>query len=278
MLASTSILGIYQVIFVLFATGLFIASLEYLKATSMFASNGILSWNITQNRWGKKFQHGWLGHCFKQLFSETGVKSLLYARIVKIVLLLYFPMGSLIWFSIALALVFNIALYNLIAFYGSDGSDQMTSIILITITLCLVPFGNELLLKAGLWFIALQSCLSYFAAGIAKLLSPQWRGGTAVTGIFNSRTYGTEWVANYLKDKPQLGVFLCWSVIIIEILFPLCLLLPLPLCLVMLTWGFVFHLLNAVIMGLNSFLWAFIATYPAILFVNSEITGFLIGI
>lgn len=31
-------------------------------------------------------------------------------------------------------------------------------------------------------------------------------------------------------------------------------------------WGLLFHLANALVMGLNSFIWAFVATYPAILF------------
>jgi len=36
--------------------------------------------------------------------------------------------------------------------------------------------------------------------------------------------------------------------------------------LVFLGWGLAFHLMNALVMGLNSFLWAFLATYGAIIY------------
>jgi hypothetical protein len=39
-----------------------------------------------------------------------------------------------------------------------------------------------------------------------------------------------------------------------------------PWRLLFLGWGVAFHLGCAVVMGLNNFLWAFIATYPALLF------------
>ena len=67
------------------------------------------------------------------------------------------------------------------------------------------------------------------------------------------------------------GVALCWSVIVMETLFPLCLVVPQPWGWPFLGWGVAFHLLCAVIMGLNSFFWAFVATYPALLYASASL-------
>jgi hypothetical protein len=37
--------------------------------------------------------------------------------------------------------------------------------------------------------------------------------------------------------------------------------------------GLLFHVLSAMTMGLNTFVWAFVATYPAILFCSFSLRG-----
>ena len=39
--------------------------------------------------------------------------------------------------------------------------------------------------------------------------------------------------------------------------------------------GLLFHMFNAFVMGLNKFFWAFLSTYPAILYCNYQIEGWL---
>src|SRR5690606_7252380 len=151
------------------------------------------------------------------------------------------------WITLFL-LISSYLITNFITFYGSDGSDQMNNLILITLFLCTSPFTNENVVFIGIVFIVAQSCLSYFVAGITKLFSKSWRSGEAVKEIFKTRTYGSEKVYNYIKDRRSLNVFLCWSVILMESLFPLVLLLPIEWALLFLAWGFTFHLLNALIM------------------------------
>jgi hypothetical protein len=68
-----------------------------------------------------------------------------------------------------------------------------------------------------------------------------------------------------------------WSVIIVECAFPLVVIAPFPLMVVLLSLGMLFHLLCAVIMGLNSFLWAFVATYPALVFANHCVRSAMTG-
>jgi len=47
-----------------------------------------------------------------------------------------------------------------------------------------------------------------------------------------------------------------------ECSFPLAIVVGSPPCLALVAWGVLFHLMNAVVMGLNSFFWAFVATCP----------------
>jgi hypothetical protein len=56
------------------------------------------------------------------------------------------------------------------------------------------------------------------------------------------------------------------DVVAAEVAFPLALPLGYPYGLVLLGWGVVFHAANALVMGINSFFWSFVATYPAILY------------
>jgi uncharacterized membrane protein YphA (DoxX/SURF4 family) len=129
----------------------------------------------------------------------------------------------------------------------------------------------------GVWFIVLQSCLSYSASGWSKLVSRTWRSGAAVFLIFNTATYGLKPIAAFLKDRKYLQKFLSWSVMIFEVIFPIALILPPKWALLLLFIGLTFHLGNAVIMGLNTFFWSFFATYPLVMVVNKDLRGYLFG-
>jgi hypothetical protein len=155
--------------------------------------------------------------------------------------------------------------------YGGDGSDQMFAILALVLLLCVHPWSTPFQLTAGLWFIATQSVLSYCAAGIAKVASAQWRSGEAVYRIFNTGSYGVGFVGQFLSSHQRMSYLLSAGVMVFETLFPLCLVLPFEFTLIFLGWGFLFHLLNAMIMGLNTFLAAFVATYPAVIFVSNQI-------
>jgi hypothetical protein len=78
--------------------------------------------------------------------------------------------------------------------------------------------------------------------------------------------YGAAPADAFLRRHPALLPWLSRSVVAAECLFPLALVTPLPVSLALLAGGLAFHLLAAVFMGLNTFLWSFAATYPAILY------------
>jgi hypothetical protein len=126
--------------------------------------------------------------------------------------------------------------------------------------------GDVHVAQASLWFIAIQGCLSYFVAGIAKVISPVWRSGEAVRRILGTRTYGSRRSASLVSGRDGVCVALSWLVMLFECTFPLALAFGITGFAIFAVLGIFFHITNAVIMGLNTFVWAFVATYPAILF------------
>ncbi|MBB5621240.1 hypothetical protein HDE69_002293 [Pedobacter cryoconitis] len=270
-----SIIETNQLILIILSIGLFISTMEYIKKIQIFSATGLLSWNVMQLRWEKKDYNSFFSPLFK-LFNEKGLAVIFALRCVIIIGLIFFPLESTYGWILVGLLGCSLLASSMITFYGSDGSDQMNMLIIITLFLCHFPLGSgSRLATIGLWFIGLQTCLSYTVAGIAKLASAEWRASTAIKDVFSTKTYGSQWAALLMKKYPGLNVFLCWNVMIMETLFPLCLILPFNYALVFIIWGFLFHLFTAIIMGLNSFFWAFMAAYPALFFINHQIQAYL---
>jgi hypothetical protein len=168
-------------------------------------------------------------------------------------------------FSVLICLVTN-AYLRARRQIGSSGAEQLTFIVLVTFGLVILAGGTEDARRIGDAFIAAQVMLAYFASGVSKAASPIWRNGAAMTGILSTEGYGIPVLASLLAKYPSLDRFLCWSVISWEIAFPLVLIAPKPLMIVLLATGVVFHVSCAITMGLNRFVWAFCGCYPAVWF------------
>jgi hypothetical protein len=172
--------------------------------------------------------------------------------------------------ALSTACVFAILVASLLMYWraplGLDGSDQMSIIMFVAVAIHKLFPGDVHVARASLWFIAAQGCLSYFVAGIAKVISPTWRSGEAVRRILGTRTYGTRASAALVTGRHGVCVALSWSLMLFECAFPLALGFGKTGFAVFAVLGIFFHMTNAVTMGLNTFVWAFVATYPAILF------------
>jgi hypothetical protein len=147
---------------------------------------------------------------------------------------------------------------------GGSGAEQLTFIALVTFALVVLAGATDGARRLGDAFLAAQVMLAYFASGVAKAASPVWRNGGAMAGILSTEGYGIPRLANLLTRYPVLDKLLCWSVIGWEIAFPLMLIAPKPLIVILLATGVVFHVSCAIVMGLNRFVWAFCGCYPAI--------------
>ena len=258
------------------AIGLIVTTLEYLAALSLFGEDGILSWRIFVTH-SRPLRFQFLENWRKAFFRPSIVAALSVLRLLSVLALLI-PHQSQGAYLIYLAIAFVTGcLISYRCMFGGDGSDQMHTIVLAgLIVYCLLGTTQAgEWQNIGIWFIALQSCLSYLSAGVSKLVSKKWRDGSAAFLIFNTCSYGTQGLANVLRDSHTNRLLMCWGVIVFECLFPLCLIAPEPVLLTFLACGVFFHLCNAVFMGLNTFLWAFAATYPAIIYCHNQLGQWL---
>jgi hypothetical protein len=154
---------------------------------------------------------------------------------------------------------------------GDDGADQMLLIMSTAFSMALLLRFADGALEVGVCFIAAQACLSYVVAGVAKLLGPDWRRGSVVAQVLATRAYGTTQVGRAIDRHPTLGRTLCWGTIVFEISFVGAIFLPFAVLIGLLAVAASFHLASAAFMGLNGFLWVFVATYPAIVYVNLQV-------
>jgi hypothetical protein len=152
---------------------------------------------------------------------------------------------------------------------GSDGAEQLTIIILVAACLAVLPVVSTERSALAVAFLAAQASLAYVTAGVAKLVSPVWRGGDALAGILATYGHGHAWAEHVLKAHPMTGLILGWGVMLFEVAFPFLLLGPDEVALAAALLGLGFHLGCAVLMGLNSFAWAFPATYACLFAVRS---------
>jgi hypothetical protein len=176
--------------------------------------------------------------------SFAGKASVLGAGLLCLPLRLYSPMGVLM---------------------ALDGAEHFFTSVLLALGVTFF-LHSPVALEVALAFVAVQACLEYASAGWSKIAG--WRGwvsGQYLLQVLASSNYGNPRAAAFVRSHPATGRFLSLSVIAIEIATPFALVLPAPFGECLLVAAFSFHLGAAAVMGLNTFVWAFPAAYPAIL-------------
>lgn len=168
--------------------------------------------------------------------------------------------------TLLLALEFLARKHN----FGGEGSDQMHFILVCALTLFFWT-TDPLARTAVVWFVGLQSMLAYFTSGLVKLKAPPWKQGEAINLVLSTDCYGDERLCRLLQRVPCISRLMCWGVILFECGFPVAVLAGTKAALIVICCGAFFHLTIAVVMGLNGFLWTFVATYPAVFEFSREI-------
>ncbi|HEX6903345.1 MAG TPA: hypothetical protein VF789_26750 [Thermoanaerobaculia bacterium] len=247
----------------LVTVGATISTLEWLANWRQLKAGGLFSWQVAESR--PALAGTLLGKLAGAFLAYPNILGLLALRLIALLALLPAIASGRFVAWILGVVVATTVLLNVRSPYGMDGSDQMATQVFGALFLGFLP-GTDFALDAALCYIALQACLSYATAGLVKVISPYWHRGDALFGIFNTRTFGHPAVARFLHGRPGLTRMLSWGVVAAELAFPLSLILGYPYGLVFLGWGVFFHAANALVMGINSFFWSFVATYPAILY------------
>jgi hypothetical protein len=172
-------------------------------------------------------------------------------------------------FQVARGGVIVIAVATLLLRFRSPlGIHASGSMVVVTFTAAALGLlaGTRLSMIFALGFITAQACLAYFVAGASKVAEPSWRTGQAIPLISATLIWGNGSRALMLRSHQRLALALCWGTMLGECAFPLVLAVPLPLTVLLLSVTAAFHVLTAIEMGLNGFVWAFGSTYPAIIF------------
>lgn len=248
---------------ILLAAWCVVSSLEWLSNRAVFDDYGLLSWNILSLRSVALYRL----KLPNALVSSRAIVCLLSLRIAAAVLLAL-GVGPA-WAMLALIILTSLIL-KLRTWLGEDGADQMGH--LVSIGALAMAVGMALpdrgLALAGVVLIAGQLTISYFFAGYTKLLSSDWRNGSAVVGVMGTHSYGHDAAAAVLGASAAASVAACWAVMVPEALFPLALIAPPLVCWAALAVFAAFHVATAVFMGLNTFVWAFLSAYPATILLN----------
>ena len=232
--------------------------------------------------WGLlKYQHRFaiantrVAHGLDFLLRYPNVLFLLAFRLFAALSLILFLANPWVRLSgILVIYLTNLLLFNLWAPH-KRGSDGLTEVFFGALMLMQLGGESRHVVQAGLWFIALQVCVSYCANGFVKIGKPAWMKGTAVFGIANHHVAGTPSAARFLHGRPHFTKALTWSAMTMECLFPLVLVAGWPWCWIFLAWGLLFHGLSAYMIGLNSFFWSYLATYPAVIYLSLRIQEIL---
>jgi Vitamin K-dependent gamma-carboxylase len=188
---------------------------------------------------------------------------------------LFLLLGSTSWIllgllGLACGMLHRFSIYN-----GpyNGGSDRLGALLIFsTAGALLSPKTGLSTLLVG--YAACQTALSYFIAGWVKIINPEWRQGQALANVFRISFYPATQSMRALADQELLIKSVSWAVIILELVFPLALLSPTWLTYALFMTG-AFHLSNAYFLGLNRFFWIWIASYPYLLWLSSQVLSAL---
>lgn len=128
--------------------------------------------------------------------------------------------------------------------------------------------SHAMLLRGALLYIAAQAFMSYFVAGVAKLASGAWRDGRALQSFLATPHFAVPAaLQRWLGSAPRRRAA-SWGVIVFECAVPLALTTPVA-CAGYLAVALGFHVGNAWAFGLNRFVLAWAASWPALLYAST---------
>ena len=227
----------------------------------VLASRPSLKPYFSQNAVGLRLEeHRWpsrLASFAAFILVRCDIRSIPLLLILSGVCLFAVSISSATCLAALLTPLFLLLLFHSTVAFGLDAADQMVTFVLIA---NVAAAASPVLAHPFNCFVAFQLLIAYGVAGVAKATSPAWRSGEAILSILSTRSLGIELPA-WLRARHSVARAICISIILFEISWLLAP-LNLPLLLVLMALGSAFHLIIAWTMGLNLFLWAFLAAYP----------------
>ncbi|MEO5666570.1 MAG: HTTM domain-containing protein [Bdellovibrionota bacterium] len=170
------------------------------------------------------------------------------------------------------AVVFATSLLISVHFRGSfnGGADAMTLVILSALCVAFAFPSHPLATKAALVYIGLHSTLSYVIAGISKLKKSRWRSGAEIRDSLKDSSYAVPATLVRSFSEAPTAFAVSWTLMLFEIAVVPALMSPHTLS-AWLVLALAFHLLNFAALGLNRFLFVWVATYPALIYLGETL-------
>jgi Vitamin K-dependent gamma-carboxylase len=239
---------------VLAALAVMQGTLELLATRRVFADDGVWQWRTLRP------DAPWLSWAL----AYRPFLVLLAIRIVAAMLLL----AGVRW-GVAPALWVTSLLVS-VRFRGTSngGSDMMLMVVLSALVVAHLGASRPAVVSAALLYVAAQSLMSYFIAGVVKAVNAPWRQGTAMRSFVRTPHFGVPAAIVSLFDSRAVSLIVSWGVIVFECAAPLALLDP-RVCVAYMSLAALFHLGNVAVFGLNRFLLAWAASWPALLYASS---------
>lgn len=261
----TDIFFVYQSTLMCVSIGLGIGALEDLAVWPIYSPRGLLSWKVSQYTFPFK-GGGFVYKILAFLLQDHIFKSIAIVRLLAAGALLVLSALNILSASLVLMLLILNGMTILRSPYGLDGAYQMYLVVLLGLSVGIASGINTNIGKISCMFITGELILSYFIAGVTKMVSPIWRRSHALIAIFGTKSYGHPVIYKFVTFSTVLTTALSWGVMIFEVGFVGVLFLSPSIAWIFVLGGFAFHLFNAIFMGLNDFMLVFPATYPSLFF------------
>lgn len=245
----------------LLAFAIIFQTIELIRLSPAFSDKGVWRWSILKDEF-KVFPKS-IQNILDKCLRYPNFLILLYIRLVCAILITVFP------HPLILSILFITVFLTLLRFRGTfnGGSDYMTLVVLSALTIASIFNKHEAVVSGALWYIAIQAGLSYFISGLVKINKASWRSGKALTAFVVSGNYEQpEWLLILFK-KPVISIIFSWCAMLLECFFPLAF-ADSTLCLVFVSAAFIFHVINFYVFGLNRFVFAWLASYPALYYAS----------
>jgi hypothetical protein len=257
------------------SVGVLISTAEMFCIRRYYGCDSLFSWAIHRSR-STQFLNSRLMRIYDRLFVRPGLSIILFLRIFGALACLL--SGHLLWlFLVGSVLV--AAASNLLTLRGPDGRSGSDQLMCITFTALVIASvaGSERGWVLAAFFLGGQLVLSYGTSGYVKIMRPQWRTGEYLRGVIRTETYGHKGLFNFVERHPHWTKYLSLAFVLFECSLPMTLVLPPPVAEVSAVGVIFFHSVNAKVMGLNNFFWAFCGLIPAYLYTNHRVWCFILG-
>jgi hypothetical protein len=247
------------------AAGGLISALELLRVYRAFQDEGLFSWRVARLRRRRALKM--VLYLSRSVLAWPGILALVSSRIATaaacIVCACLGPVpGLLLAAYVAIG-----CLLLLRTHHAADGSEQFLH---ITAMACLVATlsPGSLAGEIGLFFLSAQLSLAYATSAIVKMARSEWRNGRFLVEIFATETFGRRSAWKFLAASPQRAKWAARIVIYGELLCSLAPWSPPHVALILLASAALFHIAVGATMGLNMFVFAFAAAFPAAIYTS----------